>query len=255
MSALDGPPDSSGPGGWSAEEKDRLLERLGAWVDALEEPEPAPDGLAPEVHEEAGPEPDLLALHSQLAALTQETRLLGRAASRLTTEMKETVERMESRAASTASTASTVVAEAVARARREARMEQAAEILDVRDRLARGVAEARRRLARIPRWRRRLLGGSAVLEALVRGDELALERVDELLGRLSLREVPCEGRAFDPGTMRAVETGTDGGVAPGTVLEVYRSGWVSGETVVRFAEVRVAAGEPGPAREEGKSHG
>ena len=243
------PPDSSGPGGRSAEEKRRLLERLGSWIDALEEAEPPPDGLAPEASEEAGPEPDLLALHSQLAALTQETRLLGRATSRLTTEMKETVDRMESRAASGA------VAEAVSKARREARMEQAAEILDVRDRLARGVAEARRRLARIPRWRRSLLGGSAVLEALVRGDELALERVDELLGRLSLREVPCEGRAFDPGTMRVVETGTREGVAPGTVLEVYRSGWVSGETVVRFAEVRVAAGEPGPAREEGKSHG
>ena len=109
---MNGPPEAAEPGGWSPEEKHRLLERLGAWIELLEESEPEPDGLAPEVHEEAGPEPDLLALHSQLAALTQETRLLGRATSRLTTETKEAVDRMEGRVASGAA------AEAVSRARR-----------------------------------------------------------------------------------------------------------------------------------------
>jgi molecular chaperone GrpE len=178
-----------------------------------------------------------------MAALTQETRLLGRATSRLTTESREAIEELESRIAGGAT------AEALARARRDARMEQAAELLDVRDRLVRGVDQARARLGAIPSWRRRILGGSDLLEALVRGNELALERLDDLLRRLSLREVAAEGRPFDPSTMRAVEAVVRDGTAPGTVLDVYRTGWLSGETVIRFAEVRVAAGVPPSERE------
>lgn len=236
MSASSEP--STRPDGWAPDAKRRLLETATTWIDALEEPEPPPEGLSPDAFVTAPVEPDLLALHSQMAALTQETRLLGRATSRLTTESKEAMERLESRIAGGAS------AEALSRARREARMEQAAELLDVRDRLVRGVAESRARLGAVPLWRRRLLGGAGLLEALARGNELALERLDDLLRRLSLQEVPAEGRAFDPTTMRAVETEVRDGVAPGTVLDVYRSGWVSGETVIRFAEVRVAAGGP-----------
>ncbi len=218
----------------SSEERQRFLDRVASWLDALGEEEPFPEGLAPEALVAMNPEPDLLALHGQMAALTQETRLLGRATSRLTAEMKEAIEREDSRAESG------TTAESIFRARREGRMEQAAELLDVRDRLARGLSEARSRLGAIPRWQHRLFGGSAVLEALVRGDELALERLDDLLARLSLREVPCLGRVFDPLKMKAVETAVCGNVPAGTVLDVYRSGWVSGEAVIRFAEVRVA---------------
>ncbi|MBI5628523.1 MAG: nucleotide exchange factor GrpE [Candidatus Rokubacteria bacterium] len=233
--------DSTDSPGWTPEAKQRLLDRVAAWIDELDEPEPDPAGLAPEALAEApAGEPDLLTLHAQLAALTQETRLLGRATSRLTTESKEAIEQLESR------NTGGVAAETLARARREARMEQAAELLDVRDRLVRGIDQARARLAEIPPWRQRLLGGAGLLEALVRGNELALERLDDLLRRLSLHEVPSEGRAFDPSTMRAVETAVRDGVTPGTVLDVFRSGWLSGETVVRFAEVRVAAGSPPP---------
>lgn len=236
--------DTTEGNGWPPEVKQRLLERVAAWIDEVEEAEPLPEGLSEEALAAAPTavpvEPDLLTLHSQLAALTQETRLLGRATSRLTTESKEAIEQLESR------TTGGATVEALSRARREARMEQASELLDVRDRLVRGLDQARSRLAAISSWRRRLLGGADLLEALVRGNELTLERLDDLLRRLSLQEVPSEGRPFDPATMRAVERAVRDGVAPGTVLDVFRSGWLSGETVVRFAEVRVAASAPSP---------
>jgi len=44
--------------------------------------------------------------------------------------------------------------------------------------------------------------------------------------------------------MRAVDVAETTAAAPGTVVEVFRPGYVSNGRVLRFADVKVAAGAP-----------
>ena len=59
----------------------------------------------------------------------------------------------------------------------------------MRDRFVRGLEEARRRLAGLRGLRARF-GQRPVLEALVEGNRLALERLDDALRRLDVHEIP-----------------------------------------------------------------
>jgi molecular chaperone GrpE (heat shock protein) len=212
----------------------QLLEAVASWLDDLAEVEPAPPGVALEVAESAEPAPDLFSLLGQLTALTRETQLQGRATNRLHAELGEAVHKLGE---------NTATPEAVARrlgeARREARLEVIAELLEVRDRFTRSLTEAQRRLAA---WRgiRARFGQRPVLEALLAGNTLARERLDDLLRRFDVREIPCLGTPFDPTLMQAVEVVQTATEPPGTVLEVFRPGYTSNGRVLRFAEVKVA---------------
>jgi molecular chaperone GrpE len=142
-----------------------------------------------------------------------------------------------------------VIARRLADARREARLEVVAELLDVRDRFTRGLAEAQRRLEDL-RGIRAHFGQRPVLEALVEGNLLARERFDDLLRRLDVREIPCVGRPFDPTVMQAVEVVQAPDAAPGTVLDVFRPGYTSNGRVLRVAEVKVVGGMPAATGEQ-----
>ncbi len=220
------------------EHRRRLLEIVTGWIDELAEAEPPPPGLAPEAIAASEPAPDLFALLGQLTALTRETQLQGRATNRLHTELGATLEKLAQ-----ATTSPEVIARKLSEVRREARLELVAELLDVRDRLARNLGEAERRLAALRGLRARL-GQRPVLQALVEGNALALERLDDVLGRLDVREIPCLGQPFDPVTMQAVEAVRDAAATPGTVVEVFRAGYTGNGRVIRFAEVKVVAGTP-----------
>ena len=80
-----------------------------------------------------------------------------------------------------------------------------------------------------------------VLTALVEGNLLARERLDDLLRRLDVREIPCLGQPFDPTLMQVAEVVHTTTTAPGTVVDVFRPGYISNGRVLRFAEVRVVA--------------
>jgi len=215
-----------------------LRETVTRWLDDLDEAEPAPAGLAPEVLASPEPAPDLFALLGQLTALTRETQLQGRATNRLHTDLSAALERL----AQSVTTAD-VVARRLAEARREARLEVIGELLEVRDRLTRGLDEARRRLAALRGLRARL-GQRPVLAALVEGAALARERLDDTLRRYDVQEIACHGEPFDPALMRAVEVVETAAAPPGTVVEVFRPGYASDGRVLRFAEVKVVAGAP-----------
>lgn len=247
-----------------ADERAALRLRISQLLDELEAEEPLPPGIAPELLGEgnqgnAAAAPDLYTVVEALTALTRETQLQARATSRLNAELTEAMARLLERAQDPEA-----IARRVLEARREGRWELVSELLDVRDRLERGADEAFERLETLERatdapskpppwnlWRR--LRGSrsepeasglshAVLAALLDGNRLSLERLDELLSRLDLREIPAEGLPFDPELMRAVEVDRMSDEQPGAVLEVVRAGYVSQGRVVRYAEVRVAGG-------------
>lgn len=218
------------------ERRRRLLEALTTWLDELAEAEPTPAGVAPEILRTAEPAPDLFSLLGQLTALTRETQLQGRATNRLHAELSAKLDTLAENPGSPE-----VVARKLGEARREARLEMIAELLDVRDRFTRGLDEAQRRLARAGRfWAR--FAQRPVLEALVQGNALAGERLDDLLRRLDVREIPCLGKPFDPTLMQAAEVVQTSSAPPGTVIEVFRAGYTSHGRVLRFAEVKVAAG-------------
>lgn len=212
----------------------RLRELVVQWLDELDTPEPPPEGVAPDVLTGAQEAPDLFTLLGQLVALTREVQLQGRATNRLHADLGNTMERVSQ---------SLTPTRQLAEARREARHEVIGELLEVRDRLTRGLDEAQRRLAALRGLRARL-GQRPVLAALVEGTTLARERLDDALRRLDVHEIACHGEPFDPTLMRAVEVVEASAAPPGTVVEVFRPGYTSNGRVLRFAEVKVAAGAP-----------
>jgi molecular chaperone GrpE len=221
-----------------------MVEAVAAWLNDLAKAEPPPPGLAPEVMGSSEPTPDLFSLLSQLTALTRETQLQGRATNRLHADLSAALAQLTETITSPGE-----IARKLGEARREARLELVAELLDVRDRFTRGLAEAQRRLADLWGIRARF-GQRPVLEALVEGNLLARERFDDLLRRLDVREVPCVGRSFDPTVMQAVEVVQTSDAAPGTVLEVFRPGYTSNGRVLRVAEVKVVGGIPAMTGEQ-----
>jgi molecular chaperone GrpE len=226
------------------ERRRQLVEAVAAWLDDLTEAEPPPPGLAPEVMGSSESAPDLFSMFSQLTALTRETQLQGRATSRLHAELSATLTQLTETA-----TSPEAIARKLGEARREARLELITELLDVRDRFMRGLAEAQRRLESLQGIRAHF-GQRPVLEALVEGNLLARERFDDLLRRLDVQEIPCVGRPFDPTVMQAVEVVQASDVTPGTVLDVFRPGYTSNGRVLRVAEVKVVGGMPATTGEQ-----
>jgi molecular chaperone GrpE (heat shock protein) len=220
------------------ERRRHLLERVTAWLEDLAQAELPPPGLAPEIETSSEAAPDLYSFLSQLAALTREVQLHGRATNRLHTELGTALENL---AANTSSPEA--MAGKLSEARREARLELVAELLEVRDCFLRGLEEAQRRLT-ARRGVRAWLGQRPVLEAMVEGNRLARERLDDLLRRLDIHEIPCLGEPFDPTRMRAIEVVRTPSAPPGTVIEVFRPGYTGNGRVLRYAEVRVVAGAP-----------
>ncbi|MEM6674120.1 MAG: nucleotide exchange factor GrpE [Planctomycetota bacterium] len=78
------------------------------------------------------------------------------------------------------------------------------------------------------------------------GIELTRSQMQSLFDRMDVRPITAEG-AFDPSFHQAVSTVETDEVEPGTIVEVVRPGWTMGDTVLRYAQVRVAAssGESG----------
>lgn len=211
-----------------------ILVRVEAMLDELDAGAAPPVGIAPALLEEDATAPDLYSLLGQMTALTREVQLQGRAANRMSSEVAQLVQQVSESAGQAAAK--------TAAARRDAQTELLGDLLDVRERVARGLDDARKRLDSMRGFFARL-GHRAVVEAVVRGNELAIERVDEILRRYGVHEAGRIGEAFDPNSMRAVETEARTDLAPGTVTEVVRRGWRMAERTLRYAEVRVAAGE------------
>ena len=83
-------------------------------------------------------------------------------------------------------------------------------------------------------------GLMAMVDALGKGYRMGLERIDETLEQLSVREITCSGKPFDPRIMQAVDIEETEAVPEGTVLEVYRTGYRIDSEIFQTARVKVA---------------
>ena len=204
---------------------------------------------------------DSYALWAAMTALTQEIKLQGRAFQELNHTLTAQTQKI-------ADELRAVYAERERAVRRETERRCRGDVLgaliDLRDRLARGRESVRVREQEIaaanrdgwlPRMLRRTFSrqsagaAAAVVDALIRGYELGIERLDQTLDEFNAKEIRCQGESFDPRRMNAIDSEESATVAPDRVIEVYQSGYEWDGEVFRPAQVKVSR-PPSGARKE-----
>ena len=88
------------------------------------------------------------------------------------------------------------------------------------------------------------------LAALEKGYALTMDRLDQALQDYHLNPILCEGQAFDPHRMTAVELEETDSLLEGTVVGVYRTGYEWEGEVYRSAQVKVAGARREQTRKE-----
>ena len=77
-------------------------------------------------------------------------------------------------------------------------------------------------------------------EAYKKGVEMTMTQLKEVLTKLGIEEIPALGEPFDPNLHNAVMHVEDEGAGENTIVDVFQTGFKSGDKVVRFAMVKVA---------------
>lgn len=204
-----------------------VLQRFEQLLDSAMTEEGPPPGIPPEILAgDAAPESSATDWHTIWAAmttLTQEIKLQGRAFKQLSESL-------------------------AAEAERRGRKESLGALLEMRERLLRGLEGVRGYEDLRPgfwdriftRRRRKVEHALGVVRALEEGYRLSLGYLDDLLFQFQVQPIECEGRPFDPRRMNAVDVEETGRAAEGTVLFVYRAGYEWNGELYRPAQVRVA---------------
>jgi len=238
--------------------REEILRRFEQWLDSALAAEEPPRGVEAEIlaavtgnsEDRAHPPPaTAYSLWAAMTALTQEVKLQGRS-------FKELNETLGAQAGRMAERERDLLRETERRCRKEV----LGVLIDLRDRMGRGLESLRTSEAEIskpvPRgWRARFFAQPAqdtagpTLAALKKGYELGLERLDQTLEEFNAREIPCAGQAFDPRRMNAVDRQESATLPEGTVIEVYRSGYEWNGEVFRPAQVKVSCAPAGGANE------
>ena len=72
-------------------------------------------------------------------------------------------------------------------------------------------------------------------EAYKKGVEMTMTQLKEVLAKLGIEEIPALGEPFDPNLHNAVMHVEDEGAGENTIVDVFQTGFKSGDKVVRFA--------------------
>lgn len=236
--------------------------------------EPSPAGLPPELLDDhAVVIPDWASVVAELTALRQEVKLQARVFKRVEETLRAFVGDEDARTMPAwvrqllSFTAETVreefqlgvenAAALMNESRREADQEAAAAeeagfmkaaeaLMDARDKLDFGLREARVALNALSPWRG-WLGGREAPAAALRGQELALARLEDALRGMGLEFIAQAGAPFDPECMRAVERVSARERKVGVVAEVVKQGYRRNGEKVRTADVKVTAEDPAGA--------
>jgi molecular chaperone GrpE len=209
-------------------DKDALTARFRAYLDRTGDA----DAAAATDQREAAP--DLFTLLAELSALRNEVKLESRQFKSALDEFRGLFD--------TVREAKTRLGEEQERRReqeqetwRRQQKDQLLELLDLRDRLEAGQAQAQRFR---PGW---FTGRRAAefVASMAEGMAMNLRRFDESLARRGVLPLRVEGRAFDPQTMHAAELADDPSQPVGRVVKELRKGFLLGEVLLRPAEVVV----------------
>jgi molecular chaperone GrpE len=77
-------------------------------------------------------------------------------------------------------------------------------------------------------------------EAFRKGVEMTMTQLKSVLEKLGLHEIDCLGKTIDPNTQNAVMHVEDETVGESVVVEVFQTGFMLGDKIVREAMVKVA---------------
>ena len=241
--------------------REEILRRFEEWLDGALAAEEPPRGIEAEIlaaatgHGEGRTRPAPAAdysLWAAMTALTQEVKLQGRSFKELNDTLGAQASRMaeREREAVRARDGAPLPQGNPGRPDRSARPAGArpgigagkrrGEIAKARPaRLARAaLLAASRGWPPIPRW-----------QPSRKDTNWGLERLDQTLEEFNAREIPCEGQAFDPRRMNAIDREESSAVPEGTVIEVYRSGYEWNGEVFRPAQVKVSCAPEGREHE------
>ena len=196
-------------------DREEILRRFEAWLDGVLAAEEPPQGIAAELLSSLSAETrgrrtngrcDLYSMWAAVTALTQEIKLQGRSFKQLS----ETLAPLADLAPQ--------LPEMQREAQERARREMLDVLLELRDRLGRGLEaaaqSARRKCANRSNpagwpgcWRasKALRQASRGRRRAEEGYALSLDRLDEVLAQFDVREIVCQGEPFDPGSMHAVD--------------------------------------------------
>lgn len=258
--AEDLPPVASDVGCDPAEIRRNLHAKFDAWLDRMLADETPPEGLPPELLEQADTDGardcDLYALFSALTGLTGEIRLQGRSFKQLTDALaavRELPARFDGIEAAQAQVASALqkltdqTAEDAGPSLPGAR--QTLEVIfDLHDRLRRLgvlVSEFAALAGRKPRFSIVIGGKSAQALKKSAGNvgescRLTLSRIEAALHQWGIEPVGRIGDSFAPERMNAIDVETSRTHEDGTVLEVYRTGFEAYGQILSPAQVKVA---------------
>lgn len=206
-------------------------ERIEALARELEEllaGEDPPHGVAAEFLEaNEDPGPDMHTLLAAMTSLTQEVRLQGRAFSELRAALEEAETRNQ---------------------QQEREGEEGIELaMDVAERLDRLIATTAALQETRPRRRRWFFlptREEPAAAGLHEGLRLVRERIGDFLEQRGFQRLDALSRPFDPRTMEAVEVEESSHADDGTVVDVYKEGYLRHGELHRAAKVRVARRRP-----------
>ncbi len=206
--------------------KDSLTARFRAYLDAA--------GGEPEAGQAEDSAPDLYTLLAEVAALKAEVKRESRQVKTALDEFRDLFDVLRG-------SYSRLDEEQQLRREQErlggerALKDLLLELLDLRDRLQAGQAQAARFR---PGWRTGRVAAGFIV-SMSEGMAMNLRRLDETLVRRGVRPVRAMGRSFDPHTMHAAEVANDPAAAPGLVVGELRTGYLQGNQLLRPAEVAV----------------
>jgi molecular chaperone GrpE len=172
---------------------------------------------------------DLHSLYIEMAALRSEVRTESRLVKDTLDLVRDVVARTETERAR------------VAELEREAALLKPLliDLIEVRDRLAAGVAVQSPETAAAPWYRRLLRGTDTTADAWREGLRMTLGRFDRVLRERGVVPIGLAGKPFDPRLARAVGTMADAGLENGIVVQEVRSGFLWEGELLRPADVVV----------------
>ena len=258
-----------------------LVQQIEQWVNRMLAGEEPPAGLPLELLAEAeavaadAPSAaavsadgcDLYTLFSALTTLSGEIRLQGRTFKQVVdalaplNELPGRLERLEASQQASADELRRLSDQAQRREAEETEGPSAKQVLavlfDLCDRMDRGIASADAAaaslqshlglLARLTGAAKRVGRLIEATTALREGYRMTLSRLQAALHEWGVERISRVGAPFDPQLMTAVDVQISDNGPEGTVLEVYRSGYVLHGQVLALAQVKVAKA-PEPAR-------
>lgn len=210
-----------------ADDKHRLLEEFGRYLDTLETVEtPEADST------------DLFSLFSELASLRTEVRGESRLFRTALDQLQQAQDQLRDSAEQRNAELQRLRSEA-ATLRRSALRPVLLELLELRDRIAAGLAalEGYRPVSGWFRIRSRR-EDRRFIASIREGQAITARRLEEILLRLKVRPMAVLGEPVNPQTMNVVAVEQRPDLASGIVTEEFRKGFLWHDEILRLAEVK-----------------